>query len=86
MKKTYARIAVAMLLSSSFVVSAAQPSSAAVPTAPTITSVTPSSGALSIAFTAATGTGITNYEYSIDGGINWVTRSPASTSSPISIS
>ena len=58
-----------------------------IPTAPAITSVTPSDGALSVAFTAPVGgSAPTNYEYSTDGGSTWVARSPASTSSPLSLS
>ena len=56
--------------------------------APTITSITASSGALSVAFTAPTvngGAPISNYKYSLDNGATWITRSPASTSSPLVI-
>ena len=56
--------------------------------APTITSITASSGALSLAFTAPTSNGgapISNYKYSLDNGATWITRSPASTSSPLAI-
>jgi hypothetical protein len=56
--------------------------------APTITSISASSGALSVAFTAPTvngGAPISNYKYSLDNGANWITRSPASTSSPLVI-
>ncbi len=59
------------------------------PGAPTITSVTPGDGTLSIAFTAPVSDGgrpITNYQYSLDNGANWTTRSPAATSSPILVS
>jgi len=58
------------------------------PSAPTAITVAPSSGSLSIAFTAgAAGTSpITNYKYSLDGGATWLTRSPASTLSPIIVS
>ena len=57
------------------------------PAAPTITSVTPSSGTLSVAFTAGAtnGSAITNYQYSTNNGVNWTTRSPVATTSPISI-
>ena len=54
------------------------------PGAPTINSITPSNGALSVDFSAASNSP-TNYDYSIDNGITWVTRDPASTSSPISV-
>jgi hypothetical protein len=56
--------------------------------APTITSISASSGALSVAFTAPTvngGAPISNYKYSLDNGATWITRSPASTSSPLVI-
>jgi hypothetical protein len=55
--------------------------------APTITSITPSNGALSVAFSAgaANGSAITNYQFSTNNGVNWSTRSPVSTTSPISI-
>ncbi len=58
------------------------------PSAPTAITVAPSPGSLSIAFTAgAAGTSpITNYKYSLDGGATWLTRSPASTLSPIIVS
>lgn len=58
------------------------------PGAPTAITVAPSPGSLSIAFTAgAAGTSpITNYKYSLDGGATWLTRSPASTLSPIVVS
>lgn len=55
------------------------------PSAPTITGVTPGDRSLTVAFSTPSngGTPITNYEYSLDGGDTWTTRSPASTSSPI---
>jgi predicted RNA-binding protein with TRAM domain len=58
------------------------------PAVPNITSITPGDGQLSVAFTAGGdgGSAITNYEYSIDGGSNWITRSPAATTSPLTIS
>jgi hypothetical protein len=58
------------------------------PAAPTITSITPSSGSLSVAFTAGAtnGSAITNYEFSTNNGANWTVRSPTATTSPISIS
>jgi hypothetical protein len=54
------------------------------PGAPTDIAVTPSSGGLSIAFSAPADAGsdpITAYEYSLDGGVTWNTTS--ATSSPI---
>jgi hypothetical protein len=58
------------------------------PAAPTITSITPSSGTLSVAFTAGAtnGSAISNYQYSTNNGANWTTRSPVATTSPIAIS
>jgi hypothetical protein len=58
------------------------------PAAPTITSITPSSGTLSVAFTAGAtnGSAISNYQYSTNNGLNWTTRSPVATTSPIAIS
>jgi titin len=57
------------------------------PDAPSIGSVTASNQSLSIPFTLGEngGTPITNVEYSLDGGASWVTRSPASTYSPLLI-
>ena len=56
------------------------------PGAPTITTVSSSSSSISLAFTAGvnTGTSITNYEYSTDGGTTWKLRS--GTTSPMTIS
>jgi hypothetical protein len=59
------------------------------PAAPTITSITPGNGSLSIAFTPPPNNGgspITNYRYSTDNGVTWVTRTPASTAGPLVIS
>ena len=56
--------------------------------APTIDSLIPSAGKLDVIFTAPSNNGgrpVTNYEYSTDGGSTWVTRSPASTTSPLEI-
>jgi LPXTG-motif cell wall-anchored protein len=57
------------------------------PSAPTINSVTAGNGSLSVAFTAGTdgGSAITNYKYSTDG-TTYTALSPASTSSPFTIS
>ncbi len=60
-----------------------------VPPAPTITEITPGNQQLSVAFTAPANNGgvsITNYEYSVNGGIDWTTPSPAVSSSPLLIS
>ncbi len=56
------------------------------PGAPSIDSITPGDGQVSVAFTAPTSTGgrnITDYKYSTDNGATWVSAS--STSSPIVI-
>lgn len=60
---------------------------AAVPAAPSIAAMALAAGAADIEFTlgADGGSPITNLEYSVDGGDNWVTRSPASTASPLQI-
>ena len=56
------------------------------PDAPTIV-VNPGYESLSISITPGkdNGSPITNYQYTIDNGINWVTRSPVSTESPLII-
>lgn len=61
----------------------AQPASA-----PTITSITPSSTQLSVAFTAGAANGSTTstYQYSTNNGGSWSTRSTGSTGSPLVIS
>ncbi len=59
-----------------------------VPGAPTITTITPGNGTAVVAFTPPAdngGNAISNYEYTIDG-TNWIALSPASTSSPFTIS
>ncbi|PWA05181.1 fibronectin type III domain-containing protein [Flavobacterium psychrotolerans] len=60
---------------------------AVAPSAPTITGITPSSGQLSVAFTAGAtgGSAITNYKYSTDGGATFTACSPTQTTSPILI-
>ena len=55
------------------------------PGSPVISGVTCGNTTLSVVFTAGSGSGVTNYDWSIDGGATWTTRSPASTSSPISL-
>ncbi|MFY7817415.1 MAG: beta strand repeat-containing protein [Akkermansiaceae bacterium] len=58
------------------------------PPAPTITEIVAGNQQLSVAFSAPANNGgvaITNYEYSLNGGSNWVTPSPASTISPLLI-
>ncbi len=54
---------------------------------PVISSVTAGNATLSVAFVAGldNGSALTNYEYSTDGGVLWITRTPASTASPIAI-
>ena len=58
-----------------------------VPDAPTALAATIGKGRVSVAFAAgaANGAEITNYEYSIDSGSTWTTRSPASVTSPVTI-
>lgn len=59
-----------------------------VPLAPTITSVTPAAGQLSVAFLPPSsdgGAALSNYEYSVDGGANWTPLSTPSTTSPLVI-
>jgi hypothetical protein len=56
--------------------------------APTISSITSGNAQLSVAFTAPSSNGfstITNYEYSTNNGSTWTTPSPASTTSPLTI-
>ncbi|NDE85816.1 MAG: fibronectin type III domain-containing protein, partial [Verrucomicrobia bacterium] len=57
----------------------------AIPSAPTITSITPGNRQLSVAFTAGSdgGSSIMNYEYSTDGGTSW--RYTSGTTSPLLI-
>jgi subtilisin family serine protease len=63
------------------------PPTPSAPSAPTGITITPSSGSLSVRFTAgAAGTSpITSYKYSIDGGTSWATRQTGTTASPIVI-
>jgi titin len=57
------------------------------PDAPQITEVTSDDGAVHVAFTYGNtgGSAVTNVEYSLDNGATWITRSPASTSRPLTI-
>ena len=59
-----------------------------VPGAPAISTVALDTGAIAVDFSVGSdgGSPITNYEYSVDGGSTWITRSPASATSPVSIS
>ncbi len=61
---------------------------ATAPATPTITSITPGNGQLSVAFTAGSngGSAITTYKYSTNGGTNWQTRAAGTTASPLVIS
>lgn len=58
------------------------------PSAPTIDSISATSGQLAVYFTpgANNGSAITNFEYSTNNGANWTTRSPVATTSPLTIS
>ena len=61
---------------------------ATTPTAPFITSVTEGNGQATVAFTPPGfdgGATITNYEYSLDGGVNWTPLSPTDALSPVTI-
>ena len=63
--------------------------SATVPNAPTITSLTNGAGSLSIGLTPPNrdgGAALSNYEYSLDNGVTWITPSPPSTTPPIIVS
>ena len=61
---------------------------AALPQAPSVSSVTSGNSLATVNFTAgdAGGAPITNYQYSVNGGTTWITRSPASTTNPLVIS
>jgi hypothetical protein len=62
---------------------------AVVPSATSITGITPGNTQLGVAFSAPSSNGgasITNYEYSTNGGSSWTTPSPAITTSPFTIS
>ena len=59
------------------------------PSAPQILAIASSDSQIMIDFAAPAndgGDGITNYQYSVDAGNNWVTRSPARIASPLTIS
>jgi len=60
---------------------------ATTPLAPTIGTITPSAGALSIAFTAPNngGNAITGYQYSLDGGAKWITPKTVVKASPLKL-
>jgi hypothetical protein len=54
-------------------------------TAPTDLQVTPGNQQLSVAFTPPENTEVINYEYSVNNGAVWTTRTPQSNSSPLVI-
>ena len=71
--------------SGSYSTPSAEVTPAGPPSAPTITSITGGDGSLEVAFTAGSSTlAITNYEYSINSGTNWI--SAADATSPLTIS
>lgn len=72
----------AMLLSTGELVPAATG-----PYEPMIDRIVAGDGSASVSFFSPNnrGSAITNYEYSIDNGLNWITLSPASTTSPFTI-
>jgi uncharacterized delta-60 repeat protein len=55
------------------------------PGPPAITAIAPGNGQLQIAFVPGDsgGMAIMNYDYSLDGGATWISRSPLSTGSPL---
>ena len=57
------------------------------PGSPTITGVAAGRGQVVVSFAAGVtgGSAITNYQYSTDGGTTWIALSPASTSSPFTV-
>jgi hypothetical protein len=57
----------------------------AVPTAPTITEIIAGTNQLNVIFSADGDSDVVNYEYSINNGSSWTTRSPASITSPLVI-
>lgn len=58
---------------------------AAVPVGtPVIGTIVAGNGYLEVPFSSAP-TGVTNYQYSVDGGISWTTRDPVGTWSPLTI-
>jgi len=61
---------------------------AQLPAAPTIDSITATSGTLTVFFTpgAARGSTTSNYQFSTNQGTSWSTRSPVATTSPLVIS
>jgi titin len=57
------------------------------PAAPTIFSAAPGVAEAWVSFTQGNngGRAVTNFEYTLDGGVTWTVRNPASTSSPLNI-
>jgi hypothetical protein len=51
---------------------------------PAIGTIVAGNGYLEVPFSSAP-SGVTNYQYSVDGGISWTTRSPVATWSPLTI-
>ena len=51
---------------------------------PAIGTIVAGNGYLEVPFSSAP-SGVTNYQYSVDGGISWTTRAPAATWSPLTI-
>jgi hypothetical protein len=59
-----------------------------IPGAPVLVSLEPGQGSLTVIFTAPVsdgGAAISNYEYTLDNGTNWLPRSPAGNASPFII-
>ena len=59
-----------------------------VPGVPTVTSVTPGPGSVTVVFEPPAGTGgvpLNNYQWTVNDGVTWNSRSPASTASPLVI-
>ena len=77
-------VSVVLLLSILPLLFSAQSFAAAPSAAPVIGTIATGNGYLEVPFTDAS-SGVTNYEYSIDGGISWAARSPAATWSPLTI-
>lgn len=58
------------------------------PAAPAISAIALDTGAVEVTFSLGSdgGSPVTNLQYSIDGGDSWITRSPAGTASPLTVS
>jgi len=59
-----------------------------VPAAPAISAIALDTGAVEVTFSLGSdgGSPVTNLQYSTDGGDSWITRSPAGTASPLTVS